>query len=110
MILVLKNGYSEEDRHLAENDLCGFSDGGLMPELACRPMGIHGADVLAETNSKHLLDSAAEFSEEVRVWLDPIDNDNRIGLERGSAEDDGIAVAEHADLVDGHAGFKGNAS
>ena len=73
-------------------------------------MGIRGADVLAETNNKHLLDSAAEFSEEVRVWLDPIDNDNRIGLKRGSAEDDGMAVAEHADLVDVHAGFKGNAN
>ena len=50
-----------------------------MSELACRPMGIRGADMLAETNNKHLLDSAAEFAEEIRVWLDPIDNDNRIG-------------------------------
>jgi hypothetical protein len=107
---ILKNGYSEEDRHPAENDLCGFSDGGLVPELACRSMGIRGADVLAKTNNKHLLDSAAEFAEEIRVWLDPIDNDNRIGLERGSAEDYGIAVAKGTDLVDVHAGFKGNAS
>ena len=109
-MLILKNGYSEENRDLTENDLRGLSDGGLMPELACRPMSIQGADVLAETNNKHLLDSAAEFSEEVCVWLDPIDNDNRIGLERGSTEDDGIVVAERADLVYVHAGFKRNAS
>jgi len=90
--------------------MCGFSDGGLMPKLGCRPMGIRGADMLAETNHKHLLDSAPEFAEEICMWLDPIDNDNRIGLESGSAEDDGITIAEGANLVDVHAGLKGNAS
>src|SRR4051794_26006020 len=110
MMLIFENGYSEEDRHFAENNLCGLPDSGFMPESDCRAMGIRGADMLAESNNKHLLDSAAEVAEEVRVWLDPIDKDNRIGLEGRSTEHDGIVVSEGADLVDVHASFEGNGS
>lgn len=101
--LELDHGHAEQDVLGAQDEL-----GRLREQLTerietVRVNGRSAAD-LPRPDHEHLGDAGFDRGPEVRVWLHPTDQHDRVGFRRMPIAVDGHAVVESAELDDIHAG------
>ena len=108
-MLILKYGYAAEDGNIVESYPGKFPDRSFVADMSGSPVCIGSADLLAESDRQHLLDSTAQRATEVGMRLDTIDDHNPIRSKRGSTEDDLPPAWSRADLLHLHIGINRNA-
>src|SRR5580704_10653691 len=107
-MLILKDGYAAEHANVFESNFGKLPDHRFVANMSGGPVCIGSADLLAQTDGQHLLNSAAQSATEIGVGFDAVDDHDPICPKRGSAEDDLPPVRRRADLLHVHIGINRN--
>ena len=100
VVLVLDDGDGEEDVDPGEERAGDGEDRLAEPARKAVAVVLLGPRLLAEADGQHLERAALDRSDEVGVRLDPVDEDDSVGLEGVAVEVQGDAAGftEHRDL------------
>jgi hypothetical protein len=109
MKLIFEDGQAAKDRSGLEHDRGDIANDALMSEPIRRHMHGRGAGAFAQSNHRHFENAAPEASVKIGVRLDPVQQEDAIGLESFRAAINLHIILTFAEEFDIQRGSDGNA-